>query len=369
MSQDLESELRAALRPIAPSASFEKKLIASVTNDPQHSQPKPDRRGGAGWHSRTRWLSLAAAACLLIGLGLDFYPAATAAPQSGAQSFPHPAIWRVHHGQNTLYLFGSLHILPNTLSWKSPEVDAAMRASEVFMFEVPVDAQTLAAEKDFILRNGILPRGASLRAALSPDEYRIYSTILKGAGLNPQLFDRYRPWLASVMVGLAYLHRQDFTNLKGADDVLIAYARSQKKQLRYFESMEQQLGLLTRIDDTVQIKALKDLIESLPQAREHEAQLVESWARGDANRLAGLIDNYFVGHPDAKKLLVDDRNRAWLPRIKDLIDSGSTALVTVGAAHIGGDTGLLQDLCAEGYEVERLGDEGAPSAKVCGPGA
>jgi hypothetical protein len=71
MSQDLESQLRAALRPIAPSASFEKKLIASVTNDSQHSQPKPDRRGGAGWHSRTRWLSVAAAACLLIGVGLQ----------------------------------------------------------------------------------------------------------------------------------------------------------------------------------------------------------------------------------------------------------------------------------------------------------
>ena len=303
-------------------------------------------------------------------LGAAFEQSAiAAAPDTQARAFPHPAIWRVHHGQGTLYLFGSLHILPNTLSWKSPEVDAAMHAAEVFMFEVPVDARTLAAEKDFIVRNGILPRGATLRAALSQDQYRTYSTILKGAGLNAQLFDRYRPWLASVMVGLAYLHRQDFTNLKGADDVLIAYAQSQGKQLRYFENIEQQLGLLTRIDDAVQIKALRDLIDTLPQAREHEAELLDSWAKGDANRLATLIDGYFAGHPDAKKLLIEDRNRAWLPRIEALLESGSTSLVTVGAAHVGGDTGLVQDLCAEGYDVERLGEEGGPSVKVCGPGA
>src|SRR5215467_7487234 len=143
-------------------------------------------------------------ACFLVGLGLDL-SSTVAAPQD----FPHPAIWRVRHGQNTLYLFGSLHIIPNSLSWKSPEVDRAMRAAEVFMFEVPVDAKALAAEKDFIVKNGILPRGSTLRAALSQNEYRTYSKVLKDAGLNEFMFERYRPWLASIMVGLAYLHRQD----------------------------------------------------------------------------------------------------------------------------------------------------------------
>ncbi len=71
MSQDLESQLRAALRPIDPSATLEKRLIACVTDDPQHSQPKPHRVGGAGGRSRTRWLSVAAAACLLIAVGLQ----------------------------------------------------------------------------------------------------------------------------------------------------------------------------------------------------------------------------------------------------------------------------------------------------------
>lgn len=303
-------------------------------------------------------------ACFLVGLGLDLSSTA-AAPQD----FPHPAIWRVRHGQNALYLFGSLHIIPNSLSWKSPEVDQAMRASQVFMFEVPVDAQALAAEKDFIIHNGILPRGTTLKAALSQNEYRTYSRVLKDAGINEQFFERYRPWLASVMVGLAYLHRQDFTNLRGADDVLIAYAQSQGKQLRYFERIDEQLQLLSRIDDAVQIKALKDLIGSLPSAREHEAELVDTWAKGDAEHLAQLIDNYFVGHEDAKKLLIGDRNLAWLPRIRELMDSGSTAMVTVGAAHVGGEGGLVQALCAEGYEVERLGDEGGPATRVCAPGA
>jgi hypothetical protein len=72
MSQDLESQLRAALRPIAPSAALEKKLIASVTEKPALAPAKPGRyfRSGAA-HSRARWLSIGAAACVLIALGMQ----------------------------------------------------------------------------------------------------------------------------------------------------------------------------------------------------------------------------------------------------------------------------------------------------------
>jgi hypothetical protein len=70
MSQDLESQLRAALRPIAPSATLEKKLIACVTDDPLHAQPKANRIGWAGSRSRIRRLAIAAAACLLTAVGL-----------------------------------------------------------------------------------------------------------------------------------------------------------------------------------------------------------------------------------------------------------------------------------------------------------
>jgi hypothetical protein len=69
MSLDLESQLRAALRPVAPSKTLEKKLIASVSDKPQHAQPKANRFGWGGPHPRTRWLAVAAAACLLIAVG------------------------------------------------------------------------------------------------------------------------------------------------------------------------------------------------------------------------------------------------------------------------------------------------------------
>jgi len=50
-----------------------------------------------------------------------------------------PALWRVHNGTSTVYLFGSLHILPRGYGWTTPEIERAMSASDLFIFEVPVD--------------------------------------------------------------------------------------------------------------------------------------------------------------------------------------------------------------------------------------
>jgi uncharacterized protein YbaP (TraB family) len=53
-----------------------------------------------------------------------------------------------------------------------------------------------------------------------------------------------------------------------------------------------------------------------------------------------------------------------MPAIKESLARGnSTAMMTVGIAHIGGRTGLVALLCSEGYKVERVGT----NEDACGP--
>src|SRR5436190_1947386 len=144
----------------------------------------------AGRISRAIWALL-----LLTAPALS--AAQTATPKAA------PALWRVQHGTSTVYLFGSLHILPRDFSWRTPEIEAAMAASDQFYFEVPVDDAALKDEKQFIIHNGILTNRQTLRGLLSASEFQTYSAILRRAGIKPIYFERYRPWLASVMVGLA----------------------------------------------------------------------------------------------------------------------------------------------------------------------
>jgi uncharacterized protein YbaP (TraB family) len=310
---------------------------------------------------RRRFARILAAALMLV------LPAASIAEEA-----PHatPALWRVKHGASTLYLFGSLHILPDGYAWRTPAINAALDASDLFIFEVATDEAAIRDEKEYIVHNGILPRRQSLRTLLTPTEFETYATVLRRAGLRPEQFERYRPWLAAVMVGLAYLHRHDLTSLKGADDELMAYARDHGRRFIFLESMKEQMDLLTSGEERGHLVALKNLIGRLGSSRQEERELLETWSKGDAGRFTAFIDSYFKDRPEAQEFLIDRRNRNWLASFKQFLDrDGGTTMATVGAAHIGGSNGLVALLCREGYEVSLLSNANPAGENACAPGA
>jgi hypothetical protein len=70
MSEDFESRLRAALRPVAPSDDFTQDLIARMTaaQGPQGAQRALNRQRRG---TSARWFAAAAAASLLIAVGVQ----------------------------------------------------------------------------------------------------------------------------------------------------------------------------------------------------------------------------------------------------------------------------------------------------------
>ena len=293
-------------------------------------------------------------AVLAAGMGLILNPAHAAdLPRESG-----PAIWRVQSGESTVYIFGSIHVLPVGFSWTTPLIEQAMARSDLFVFEVPVDEAAIAEERGFIRQNGILPPRRSLRRLLSSNEFEAYSSVMRRAGLIEAQYERYRPWLASLVLGLAYLHPDTLTTLKGADDEIMAFARNQSRAVMYFETPTQQLQLLTNATDEAQLAGLKNLIDRLPSSQNLERDLRDAWSQGNAEGLNAQLDAIFCSRPDARDFLVSRRNRTWLGTINPLLQRPGATMVTVGAAHIGGKVGLLALICSEGYRVERLLDNG-----------
>src|SRR5260370_40992579 len=107
------------------------------------------------------------------------------------------------------------------------------------------------------------------------------------------------------------------------------------------------MHLLTAGDDNGHIKALKNLILSLPQSRMQERELFETWSSGDAARFDALIAAYFKNRPEAREFLVGRRNRDWLGPLKEaLARPESTATMNEDAATMGGADGLRPALVA-----------------------
>jgi hypothetical protein len=62
-----------------------------------------------------------------------------------------------------------------------------------------------------------------------------------------------------------------------------------------------------------------------------------------------LHENGGVLHSE-EKIFIDDRNKKWIPQIRESLASKRT-FIAVGAGHLGGPNGLIRLLEKEGYTL------------------
>jgi hypothetical protein len=85
MSKDIESQMRAALRPVAPSEDFSEKLIARALSE-QSPQLKSRPHGWAGSRRSAWWLSAAVAASIILAVGVERHLREQRLMQSGLEA-------------------------------------------------------------------------------------------------------------------------------------------------------------------------------------------------------------------------------------------------------------------------------------------
>jgi hypothetical protein len=85
MSKDIESQMRAALRPVVPSDEFSQRLSTQVALQ-RPPQPKPRRSGAGGLHPLAWWLTASLAASLILAVGVHQHLQQQRLQQSGLEA-------------------------------------------------------------------------------------------------------------------------------------------------------------------------------------------------------------------------------------------------------------------------------------------
>jgi uncharacterized protein YbaP (TraB family) len=300
----------------------------------------------------TRFLRLfwvGAFAALLVGATRI---AANEAPPVIASIKAHPALWTVHSPKATAYLFGSVHLLPPNIDWHSPAVDAALKASDVFVFEAPLGAEGQAQTETFVRANGMLPQDKALPSLLDARARKDYRAALAAAHTDPATLVHLRPWLAAIVMETSELQNAHYSRAGGVDMQLWAYANAEHKKIETFETIEEQLALLMPKDQKIEKEEFEAELKELKTSSGEIGTLVDAWCDGRIEDVARLMNKGLSSTPGAMKLLIDDRNARWAKRLETMFKEPHTYFVTVGAGHLGGTHGLAALLKAKGYGVD-----------------
>lgn len=263
----------------------------------------------------------------------------------------HPALWTVHGPKGTAYLLGSIHLLPPNIDWHSKEVDAALAKADTFVFELDMNGDFQDRVQQSIQARGMLPEGRHLHDMLSSEAKADLDAELKTTSLSPAAVDRMRPWLAALTLEVAEIKKNNY----GPGVEMEIEASGDKRPVIALETVDGQLAMLAPNDPKTELQEFEAALKSsaLEKASGDEmGPMLDAWMRGDTRALDKLTGVELDKYPDARKLLLDDRNKAWTAKLAALLNEDKTYFVVVGAAHLAGARGVPGLLRAKGLEVE-----------------
>lgn len=280
-------------------------------------------------------------------------PIARPAARTAAPVVPlaRPALWKIEDADTTIYLFGTIHLLPKGLSWFAGPIEEAFTSSDEFVSEI-AESDPAAVQRVMIAK-AFLPPDQTLRGLLAPAEKAALERALAGNKLPPNAVDRFKPWYAGVYLSTVPLLSSGYAAENGVEATLEARSKTLGQRRVGLETVEYQLGLFDGLPADVQRRYLVEIARHSSSIRSELGNMVEQWKRGNAAKLAELM-NADEDDPHMVEVLLTGRNRAWAQWIKARMDRPGKVFLAVGTGHLAGKNSVIEQLTALGYKVTRL---------------
>lgn len=271
----------------------------------------------------------------------------------------NPALWSISDEDSTVYLFGTVHILPPELDWQTPAVSAAFADSEIIYLEADaMSAEAQATMQALIPQLGLNAAGVTLSSLISDEAKADIAVIAGRLGVPAEAFlaqlDPLQPWLASLQMAVLQIQASGYDAASGVEFALTAEGEAAGKTFRFFETAEEQLRFLSDSPIEVQVADLEIGVRQMVEEPDALTQLIQAWAAGDMDFLDQVFnEDLREASPELYQRIIVQRNRNWIPQIEAALEGSDDVFVAVGAGHMPGTQGVIALLEAEGHTVVR----------------
>ena len=158
-----------------------------------------------------------------------------------------PALWQVSDKDTTVYLFGTIHLLPRDSRWRTPKFDQAVSKSQSLVLETLIDAsnpQQLAGVMAALgFSSGLPPIASRVDAAKRP---QLEAAIAK-TKIPRDMFDRMESWAAAfTLIGVQF-QTLGLEGEQGVEAVLRKAFAASGKQVGQLETNIEKLSFFDRL--------------------------------------------------------------------------------------------------------------------------
>jgi len=245
------------------------------------------------------------------------------------------------------YLFGTIHLICPTDFSLSDSLKSTLGRTQQVALEMDMDDPGMMAG---MMKTMNMAAGNELKKLVTEQEYQRLDRFFKDSvHVGLAMFERAKPF---VLMGPLFNTVLD-CQPQSYEMALVELAGKQKSEVIGIETLEEQMAIFDTIPYKDQAKMLLNLIDSLPSARKEFKRLVALYKAQNINELYGMTLKSEFGMEGNEEVMLFARNQKWIPRIRR-IASAKPTFFAVGAAHLGGEKGVIALLRKEGFVVRAV---------------
>lgn len=270
-------------------------------------------------------------------------------------------LWEVSGNglKKTSYIYGTIHLIPKADFFITKKTLAALQQAEKVTFEINMKDMNNPLALFGILSKTMMPNGKRLREFISEEDYTLVKAKCDSLGLPLSMMERVKPIFISIMLDSGGESMQTMgkkeSKTTGYEMEFQKIAEKQKKEFGGLETIEFQMGIFDSIPLVVQAEMLVKSVKKTSENGNELAELIKIYKTQDIDAMSrlALSGEESGSEPEMQnfeRIILSKRNRAWIPKMMKQMNEKST-FFAVGAAHLGGNEGVLNLLRQRGYTV------------------
>jgi uncharacterized protein YbaP (TraB family) len=263
------------------------------------------------------------------------------------------SIWQVSDGKNTVYLGGTFHMLKASDYPLPKEFEQVYKKVNWLVFETDMDQLESSEFQQKFLKSMTLPTGQILADHLSAEAYAELIRYAAKNNMDTGRLQRFKPQMIGLIITIEELQKYGLT-APGVDNYIGEKAREDGKVVTKLESTDDQIRYISTMGEGNESNLILQTLADIKDLPKELDAMSSAWRSGDDKALfesgiKPMLDDY----PNIYKSLLVERNNNWMEKIEKLIAQPEEKFILVGALHLIGQDGLLQQLKDRGYQVQQ----------------
>lgn len=264
------------------------------------------------------------------------------------------SVWKAEKNGQTVYLGGTIHLLRKQDYPLPEEFDQAYQKSAKLVFEVDIGKASSPSIQTAMFTQLSYSDDRTVKSVLSKETYDALEKYATSRGISLEFYRKAKPGLLTMLLMVMELQQIGVTP-EGIDKFYFDKAKSDAKSLDKLETIEEQIAMFAKFGENDEEKFYKQFLNETSQIRKSFLEIIKHWKSGDVVGLEELINAQMKNQsPEVYKMMLTDRNNRWMPKVESFFNTEEVEFVLVGAAHLIGESGLVTQLKAKGYKVEKL---------------